>query len=98
MIDDTDIELTVTPRRVFARCDGVALSLPRLPGWMPAALGVPAVAMVHFAPAHHRADLRTDVAAGWVCMTQQQQAVLARWIRSAVAALERLHRSEACAS
>lgn len=85
--DYSDTELTGNHRRVMATHRGVSVSMPSLPAWMPAALGVREVAGVNFAPSRGAAELRTELGGEWQKLTPAQQGVIARWVRGAVAAV-----------
>lgn len=85
--DYSDTELTVTHRQAYARHRGVGISMPGLPAWMPAALGVPGISALNFAPQRAAAELRVDLGGPWVLLTAQQQGVLACWVRRAVEAV-----------
>ena len=85
--DYSDTELTGNHRRVMAQHRSVGVSMPSLPAWMPAALGLREIVGVNFAPARGAADLRTELGGDWHKLSAGQQAVLARWVRRAVAAV-----------
>lgn len=86
-IDYSDTELTVTHRQAYARYRGVGISMPGLPAWMPAALGVPGVSALNFAPQRAAAELRVDLGGPWLRLTAAQQGVVACWVRKAVEAV-----------
>lgn len=85
--DYRDTELTVTHRQAYARHRGVGISMPGLPAWMPAALGVDGISAVNFAPARGAAELRVEIGGPWLPLTSAQQAVIAVWVRRAVEAV-----------
>jgi hypothetical protein len=85
--DYSDTELQANHRRVLAHHRGVSVSMPSLPDWMPAALGVREIVGINFAPARGAADLRTELGGDWQPMTRAQQGTLACWVRKAVAAV-----------
>lgn len=85
--DMTATELTVTRRQAYGRHRGVGISMPSLPAWMPAALGVREVVELNFAPARQAAEIRTELGGSWRPLNELQQLVLARWVQRAVEAV-----------